>query len=212
LVLLVAACSSKEELKQVAGGQSGTDSQGAYTCGLDSPGVEDAPLDQVPAGVSCSPNAEFALLEGKQSFVCKEHDVTFSTEVVRGAGARRLTGRLYSDTGDKGAPSPCYAMALDASVTIEASDGSVSAREPTTLTVDHLCNSAKIADAVQGRDGKVLFEFFQGGLFVIFPGGQTENCSASAGAIDGNAGSGGSGGSGGGAAAVAVAGGGNGGA
>jgi uncharacterized membrane protein YgcG len=158
--------------------------------------VETIPLDQSPVGVACSPDLLFARLEGDHSFDCKEHDVSFNVEVTRGSAARRLTGKLYSDTGGKGDPSPCYAMALDASVAILASDDSVSFQGPASLTVDHLCSTLEIAPKVQGSQGEVAFEFYLDDLFVIFPDHSTEHClnPVNAPSIPGSGGGGSSGG------------------
>jgi hypothetical protein len=177
LVCLVACSANEGGPKQVAGGQSGTDSQGAYTCVLDSPIVESIPLDQVPLGSVCSPNAEFEKLEGSQVFQCKEQEVAFTVNVTRGSSARRLTGKLYSDTDRAAPPTDCNAMSLDASLEIRASDSSVDFAGAATLTVDHLCSSATIAEKVQGAEGEFRFELNQENLFVVFPTLQTELCS-----------------------------------
>jgi hypothetical protein len=144
---------------------------------LDSPLVESVPLDQAPLGVMCSPNAEFEKLEGSQVFRCKEHNVEFTVNVTRGTGAWRLTGKQYSDTDPTLPPTDCNALSLDASLEIRASDGSVDFAGATTLTVDHLCSSAKIDDQVQGADGELRFELYQQDLFVVFPNLETELCS-----------------------------------
>ncbi|HYQ00617.1 MAG TPA: hypothetical protein VER96_18190 [Polyangiaceae bacterium] len=176
LVLFTACSSSEGGPKQVGGGQSGTDSQGAYTCQLDSPTVESIPVDTPPSGVSCSPNSEWAQLEGSRTFRCSEHDVSFTVNVARGLSARRLTGRLSSDTDPSAPPTDCYAMSLDSSVAIEASDDGVAYDGPTTLTVDHLCNSASVDARVQGSAGEYRFEFWQQDLFVTFPNLENEHC------------------------------------
>jgi len=178
----LAACSANEGgAKQVAGGQSGTDSEGSYSCVLDSPMVESIALDQAPAGVTCSPNSVFERFEGTQTFLCKEHDVSFTMSVTRGSSARRLTGKLYSDTGDSSPPTDCWAMSLDATVAIRSSDGRVDFERPSTLTVDHVCDSAVIEPALQVPEGKLRIELRDTELFVVFPATTTlpisvENC------------------------------------
>lgn len=181
LVCLVACSASDGGAKQVAGGQSGTDSEGSYSCVLDSPTVESLALDQAPAGVSCSPNAAFDRFEGTRVFQCKEHNVTFTTSVTRGSSARRLTGKSYSDTGDSSPPTDCWVMSLDATVAVHSSDGRVDLERPSTLTVDHVCDSAVIEPAVQVPEGKLRLELREDELFVVFPPTTTlpvtvENC------------------------------------
>jgi hypothetical protein len=146
---------------------------------LDNPIVESIPLEQVPLGSMCSPNAEFEKIEGSHVFSCKEHEVAFTVNVTRGSGARSLTGKLYSDTDPTAPPTDCNAMSLDASIEIRGSDSSVDFAGETTLTVDHLCSSAKIAEKVQGTEGEFRFEFYQENLFVVFPTLQSELCSPS---------------------------------
>jgi hypothetical protein len=174
LMLLAAACSSEAgKGAGVAGGQSGTTSDGGYSCSVVDAAVENVPLDQLPYGIQCSPNQAFDALEGTTSYFCKESALTFSVSIERGSGARLLTGKTYSDTDPSAPPMACQELELDAQVVIQASDDSLSYAGPALLQLDHLCSTTSI-DAPKDLDRFVLLSrpLAAGGtrgLWLVFP-------------------------------------------
>jgi hypothetical protein len=173
-VLLATACSSDGGKGQgVAGGQSGTASEGGYSCSLEDAMVESVPLDQLPYGIKCSPNQAFDALEGTTSYFCKRSALSFTVSIERGSGARLLTGKTYSDTDSSAPPRACQELELDAQVVIQASDESLSFAGPALLRLDHLCSGTSI-NAPKNLDRFVLRSrpIDAGGppgLWVVFP-------------------------------------------
>ena len=152
LSFVLAGCSASQspegtrEAEPVAGGQSGTDSFGAYSCELDDAVATSIPLDEVV--LSCSAAQSLDAIEVTRLFLCEDSDMSFTIDVERGTSAELLTGKLYSDTDPDAPPTDCQALRVAATTTIVADDGSVSFTS-SQVTVDHLCASFSF-------DGKAL--------------------------------------------------------
>lgn len=170
------------EGEPVAGGQSGTDSSGAYSCQLDDALETSIPLDEV--ALSCSPAQSLDAIEGTRRFLCEDSDTSFTIEVERGTSAALLTGKLFSDTDPDAPPTDCQALRVAATTTIVADDGSLSFSS-SHVTVDHLCESFSF-DGKAGRrsgceDEELTFELLDDAtrLFVVSRGAngiRTESC------------------------------------
>lgn len=187
LVLLTACSSNEGGAKQVGGGQSGTDSQGACGCYLDDAVAESVPLDQVPVGFSCSPKALFEPFEGSWVFQCNDDSLTLN--VTRGSSAWLLTGKRYNDVGDPGTPMPCEGLSVDVSLEIRGSDGNVDFAGPSTLTMGRICSRSEVEAHVQGRKGKYDFILNDNSRLIFSPdGGETDYCHPPTQSVAGSAG------------------------
>jgi hypothetical protein len=168
---------------ELAGGQSGSDSSGGYSCELEDAVETSLALDEV-IGLSCSAQHMLDVIEGSRSYECKVFGMTLSVTVERGTSARLVTGKRYSDTDTSSPPTDCVALHVDAATSIAASDGSLSLSS-SQVTVDHLCSSASI-DGVAERTSEgtvraLTFALLDSAtrLFVIEYGGEierTDNC------------------------------------
>jgi len=124
-LLLAAGCSnsSESDSPKTAGGQSGTDANGGYQCSAWFEQAEGDPLqlDEPASPTELSPNDAYDIVEGDHTFSC-DRGADYTVSVQRGAAARSALGLLNENLPDE----LCRAMQLDATVHLEAADGSVS--------------------------------------------------------------------------------------
>jgi hypothetical protein len=123
-LLVVASCGTDSTAgeKKKAGGQSGTDADGGQYCNyyLGEAGGDVTPLTQSLAG-GLTPNDYYDNIEGSYDFSCSS-GIQISVSIQRGTEARTTLAL----SGNPEVPSEdCPALQLDASVHVEASDGSL---------------------------------------------------------------------------------------
>ncbi len=116
LGILATGCGSDAP---AAGGQSGTDADGGYSCSypiVEATG-EAVSLDET-VGNGRTANGDYAVVEGTFAFLCPD-DELYEVSVRRGTAARRALGLLNESTPDE----RCESLQLDAEVHLETESG-----------------------------------------------------------------------------------------
>jgi hypothetical protein len=154
---------SPSRVTERSGGQSGTDSGGAYNCDpIGAPPLCSVPLDQTPEGYACSPAAVLDAISGSGTFECTVHrsmlvapvtdtqpaNYTYSESagpsltlrLERGTAAHLLDAVLTREDGSTGS---CTWLGVDASVSVASADGGV-AISADQVVVDRFCSSASV--------------------------------------------------------------------
>jgi hypothetical protein len=185
--LLVIACSSSPSSNgktgDVAGGQSGTDSSGAYSCFLeDDASVESVDIDlneTWPSGglFGCSGQSAVATHQPAITYDCKELG-HLTVTVGSASSAQRLTGTTYSDTGDPGPGRSCYVLRIVAPIQITSEDGSISF-DSAAYTARYTCEDAEVEGTLLDAQGAHLsFVARRGELLVYSDGSRSIDCQA----------------------------------
>lgn len=156
--LLVGACSSSDDRgdDRVAGGQSGTDSSGAYDCDIENATSEDIALDEVfnPSWGRCTALDSVAIQQPVTTFDCGELG-PLSLSVGEPTAAQRLTGVTYNDTGDPGPGADCYALRVEAPVHIASPDGGISF-DGASYTLRYSCGWLELDGAYRDAQGRTM--------------------------------------------------------
>jgi hypothetical protein len=144
------------------GGQSGTDSEGAYTCSREgATRLASVPLDQEPEGISCAPATVLAAVSGTYEYDCRvsrairvaddelgnpqyiypnDPGPSVTLQMQPGAAAHLLAGVA---TGEDGRTSWCRLLDVDVSVSITGADGGIAVSAESAF-VDRFCATAGI--------------------------------------------------------------------
>ena len=154
---------SPSQVTERSGGQSGTDSGGAYNCDArGAPPLFSVPLDQAPEGHACSPAAVLDAISGSGTFECTVHrsmlvapvtdtqpaNYTYSqsagpsltVQLQPGTAAHLLDAVLTEEDGGRGS---CTWLGIDASVSVTSADGGVAVSADQVL-VDRFCGGAAV--------------------------------------------------------------------
>lgn len=144
--------------EQVAGGQSGSDSEGSGDCDLENATITDIPVDVKPMYVGCSPDEAVSRLSWKlmsdpselktgrddmKPAVFDCHDFgRYVVEVEPATAARLRTGVRHGDDAPS-MGSPCGGLAIDALIHVRPFDGG-DAFEAEGFETDQSCWEASI--------------------------------------------------------------------
>jgi hypothetical protein len=181
-MLLLGACSSGSgseqspggESKEMAGGQSGTDGAGSYSCNLEHHTETDIPLDQsIHSFQPCSAEIAVSRLPSAAGFDCGALG-EFNLSVGAATAARELTGVMYNDTGDPGPGAPCYSLAVDVPIHITSTERNVPLDAP-GFVVGHLCDDFLIqtdSDDAGQQQRFVIFPRTSGADLLVWADGQ----------------------------------------
>lgn len=172
---------------KVAGGQSGNDGTGSYSCDLSEATVSDTPVDTIPEHGGCSP-AEFVsrlswatttVLHQRQD---PDHSVIFDcggfgrfvVEVGPATSAQVFTGTSPSDTSEETPDVPCVAFVVEAAISVRSLDGAAPFAAH-KLETDHICWDASfVAERADGAKLTGSGDIATGPLFNLSIASATE--------------------------------------
>jgi len=127
------------------GGQSGTDSDGSYSCDYEgAPPLYQLPLYSVPEGYSCTPDLVLDSVTGTHTFECsvtgsmEVPGATLTVEIFQEGAIAQLLDAVSSVLGEDGIPRPCTLMSIGTNVNVYSPELSLSAA-PNQIIVDRFC-------------------------------------------------------------------------